>query len=39
MVTDGAELTKLIIDHGVGVTEVVTYSVKKADLDYCEDEE
>jgi restriction system protein len=36
---DGVELTKLMIDHGVGVTEVATYTVKKADLDYFEDEE
>ena len=36
---DGTELTKLMIDHGVGVTEVATYTVKRADLDYFEDEE
>jgi len=36
---DGGELAKLMIDHGVGVTEVVTYTVKKLDLDYFGDEE
>jgi restriction endonuclease Mrr len=36
---DGGELAKLMIDHGVGVTEVATYTVKKLDLDYCGDEE
>jgi restriction system protein len=36
---DGAELTKLMIDHGVGVTEVATYAIKKADLDYFDDAE
>lgn len=39
VLVDGVELTKLMIDHGVGVTEVATYTVKKADLDYFEDEE
>ncbi|MBU8900839.1 restriction endonuclease [Corallococcus sp. M34] len=36
---DGGELAKLMIDHGVGVTEVATYTVKKLDLDYFGDEE
>ncbi len=36
---DGSELAKLMIDHGVGVTEVATYTVKKLDLDYFGDEE
>ena len=31
---DGEELSKLMIDHGVGVTEVATYSVKRIDSDY-----
>ncbi len=31
---DGEELAQLMIDHGVGVTEFATYSVKKVDLDY-----
>jgi restriction system protein len=30
----GEELAQLMIDHGVGVTEVRTYSVRKMDLDY-----
>ena len=36
---EGSELAKLMIDHGVGVTEVATYTVKKLDLDYFGDEE
>jgi restriction system protein len=31
---DGEQLAQLMIDYGIGVTEVATYSVKKADLDY-----
>jgi len=30
----GEELAQLMIDHGVGVAEVRTYSVRKMDLDY-----
>jgi restriction system protein len=30
----GGELAQLMIDHGIGVTEVRTYSVRKMDLDY-----
>jgi restriction system protein len=36
---DGPELAKLMMDHGVGVTEVATYTVKKMDHDYFGDEE
>lgn len=36
---DGAELTKLMIDHGIGVTEVATYTVKRMDQDYFGEEE
>ncbi len=36
---DGAELTELMTDHGVGVTEVATYVVRKADLDYFEEQD
>ena len=36
---DGEELAKLMIDHGIGVTEVATYTVKKIDLDYFGDED
>lgn len=36
---DGPELARLMIENGVGVTEVATYTVKKMDLDYFEDEE
>lgn len=36
---NGVELAKLMIDHGVGVTEVATYTVKKLDLDYFGDED
>lgn len=31
---DGSELANLMIDHGVGVTDVVVYSVKRIDEDY-----
>jgi len=31
---DGEELTQLMIDHGIGVTELATYIVKKIDSDY-----
>ncbi len=31
---DGEQLAQLMIDHGVGVTEMATYTVKKIDLDY-----
>jgi restriction system protein len=31
---DGEQLAQLMIDHGVGVTEVATYTVKKVDMDY-----
>ena len=35
---DGKQLSELMIDHGVGVTEIASYTVKKIDLDYFEDE-
>jgi restriction system protein len=35
---DGALLTNLMIDHGVGVSDVVTYHVKRIDADYFGDE-
>ena len=31
---DGQELAQLMIDHGIGVMEVRTYTVRKLDLDY-----
>ena len=31
---DGEQLAKLMIDHGVGVTDVATYHVKRVDADY-----
>jgi restriction system protein len=31
---DGEELANLMIDHGVGVTDVAVYSVRKIDEDY-----
>ena len=31
---DGEELAKLMIDHGIGVTEVASYVVKRTDSDY-----
>lgn len=36
---DGEQLVQLMIDHGVGVGEAATYTVKKVDLDYFGDEE
>lgn len=30
----GKELAKQMIDHGVGVTEVASYKVKRMDSDY-----
>jgi restriction system protein len=33
---DGDELTQLMIEHNVGVSEVETYSVKRVDIDYFE---
>jgi restriction system protein len=30
----GEELARLMIDHGIGVTELASYTVKKIDLDY-----
>jgi restriction system protein len=35
---DGDELAQFMIDHGIGVSEVATYTVRKADLDYFEEE-
>lgn len=36
---DGADLSRFMIDFGVGVTEVASYTVKRLDLDYFGDEE
>lgn len=35
---DGEQLTQLMIDHGIGVTEVTAYSVKRVDSDYFSEE-
>ncbi len=35
---DGEQLAQFMIDHGIGVTEVASYTIKKADLDYFGDE-
>lgn len=35
---DGPQLTKLMFDHGVGVTTASTYEVKRIDSDYFSDE-
>lgn len=35
---DGEQLAQLMIDHSIGVTEVATYTVKKVDLDYFNEE-
>ncbi|MBN2718808.1 MAG: restriction endonuclease [Deltaproteobacteria bacterium] len=34
---DGQRLTELMIEHNVGVTQVITYSVKRIDADYFEE--
>jgi restriction system protein len=31
---DGQELARLMVDHGVGVSTIQTYDVKKVDSDY-----
>lgn len=31
---DGEQLAQLMIDHGIGVAEVVNYTVNRVDLDY-----
>ena len=36
---DGDQLAQLMIDHGIGVTQVANYTIKKIDLDYFGDEE
>lgn len=36
---DGEKLAQLMIDHGIGVTEVASFTMKKIDLDYFGDEE
>ncbi len=33
---DGEQLAQLMIEHGIGVTEVARYEIKKVDLDYFE---
>lgn len=35
---DGQELSRLMIDHGVGVTVATTYNVKRIDSDYFPEE-
>lgn len=35
---DGEQLAQLMIDHGIGVADLASYSVKKVDSDYFEEE-
>ena len=35
---NGHDLTQLMIDHGVGVTEISSYSIKRVDTDYFNEE-
>ena len=35
---DGEQLAQFMIDHGIGVTELVSYTVKKVDQDYFSEE-
>ncbi len=37
VLVDGAQLTTLMIDHGVGVTDVAVYPLKRVDEDYFAD--
>lgn len=34
VLVDGEQLAQLMVDHGIGVTEVASYTVKRIDLDY-----
>ncbi|MHB8410529.1 MAG: restriction endonuclease [Candidatus Acidiferrales bacterium] len=34
VLVDGEHLAQLMVDHGIGVTEVASYTVKRIDLDY-----
>ncbi|HQJ88919.1 MAG TPA: restriction endonuclease [Methanoregulaceae archaeon] len=34
---DGKRLTGLMIDHGIGVTDLTTYTIKRVDTDYFAD--
>jgi restriction system protein len=36
---NGAELANLMIEHGIGVTEVTSYVLKRLDGDYFEESE
>jgi len=38
VLVDGQKLTELMIEHGVGVTEIARYTLYKIDLDYFEEE-
>ena len=34
VLVDGDQLAQLMIDHGIGVTQVASYTVNRIDLDY-----
>lgn len=34
---DGDQLTQLMMDHNIGVSQVASYTIKKLDQDYFED--
>lgn len=38
VLVDGDQLTQLMIDHGVGVSDIDTYTIKRIDLDYFNEE-
>jgi restriction system protein len=38
VLVDGSQLAQLMIDYGIGVTEVAKYEVKRVDLDYFDQE-
>ena len=38
VLVDGQQLANLSIEHGIGVTEMTSYSVNRLDLDYFEED-
>ena len=38
ILVDGEQLTKYMVDNGVGVSEITSYKIKKIDLDYFTEE-
>jgi len=38
VLVDGQQLANLMIDHGIGVTQIAQYRVSRVDFDYFEEE-